>query len=631
MADTADKTSQTPGVGLDFGSVCPVQTAGDSDAETHVGVELGDADGVAIGADNDCAASTPDVLTINVLREAKDINPQNFGTQPASVGGQIGVEEDAWPFIQLYNLNPTGNVVVQYNKGGGAQTTTLTFDTVDQFAGAELDKASYGQGDEVHVTVTDLWLNIDPTDEDSWTFGTTGTGGADIDGTPVNATTNYQVFNENGLAVGNVANNAGVDNKLTAALPNLMCEDNCVLLSTVDVQGKGFVITLQDNDDSVLANVDSGLENPASLPANQTVANSQNPWDWATAGVEGSNDPTMPYNMLNDVPVTITEQGPNSGVFGTYDESDASVVKITTSAARGTSASIDYNETPATILVGFSFGSIDIQPVDDEWSSGEEIPVILVDGDANLNSRADEDLDFNNPEVALIPALKTGSPTTLFNEDETIGGTIFTTEGGNLEIVEVQAFSDRAIVRASSGTVLDEETFELTLSNSVSDLFSAAPINNPLFEGFALLNWDFRSLANEGNLDTLTSIDLDLIAGDGVTYNYEVCNSCNLQDLQIIADTTENSVSSISNWPANLPLTLVVTLNLSGDGNIASGTLMPMAADIFGFGFIDDGVEKTERVSNQIIRLELEETGDNTSTFEGTLEYTMVNQLNVLV
>ncbi len=48
-----------------------------------------------------------------------------------------------WPFIQLYDLNPTGNVVIQYNKGGGVQTTTLTFDTVDQFAKASLDKAVY--------------------------------------------------------------------------------------------------------------------------------------------------------------------------------------------------------------------------------------------------------------------------------------------------------------------------------------------------------------------------------------------------------------------------------------------------------------------------------------------------------
>ena len=94
--------------------------------------------------------------------------------------GQINVNPAFWPFVQVYTLNPTGNVVVQYNKGGGAQTTTLTFDTVDQFAGAELDKSSYGNGDEVHATITDLWLNIDPTDEDSWTFGTSGIGGGTI-------------------------------------------------------------------------------------------------------------------------------------------------------------------------------------------------------------------------------------------------------------------------------------------------------------------------------------------------------------------------------------------------------------------------------------------------------------------
>jgi hypothetical protein len=57
---------------------------------------------------------------------------------------------------------------------------------------------------------------------------------------------------------------------------------------------------------------------------------------------------------------------------------------------------------------------------------------------------------------------------------------------------------------------------------------------------------------------------------------------------------------------------------------------MPIASDVFGFGFLDDGVEAAERVANQIIRLELEETGDNTSTFEGSLEYTMLNQLNIL-
>ena len=63
----------------------------------------------------------------------------------------------------------------------------------------------------------------------------------------------------------------------------------------------------------------------------------------------------------------------------------------------------------------------------------------------------------------------------------------------------------------------------------------------------------------------------------------------------------------------------------------AAGTVgrHAIAMDFFSYGFTDDGVQAGERVSNQVIRFELEETGDNTSTFEGTLEYVMVNQLNI--
>ena len=53
-------------------------------------------------------------------------------------------------------------------------------------------------------------------------------------------------------------------------------------------------------------------------------------------------------------------------------------------------------------------------------------------------------------------------------------------------------------------------------------------------------------------------------------------------------------------------------------------------ADFFSFGFEDDGLEGSERVGNQIIRIEAEETGDNSGIFEGSLEYVMLNQLNIL-
>jgi hypothetical protein len=187
------------------------------------------------------------------------------------------------------------------------------------------------------------------------------------------------------------------------------CEDNCSILLDADAQSTGTaVIGLNDNDDSGLA-ADGSTE-------------------FFTIGEA-------------DQPITITEQGPNSGVFGTYDEGDVSVVQITDDAERGTSASIDYNETPATVLVGYDFASIDIAPIDDEWSSGEEIPVTIVDGDQNKNSRADEDLDLDNPDVALIPALSTGDPFTI-GEGSSLTVNIF---NGTLDKGAISAVADATV------------------------------------------------------------------------------------------------------------------------------------------------------------------------------------------
>ncbi|MBI5859620.1 MAG: hypothetical protein HZB73_02685, partial [Nitrosarchaeum sp.] len=118
------------------------------------------------------AASGVEGRVLNVVREAKAIN-----TNSAANGiGQIKLKDDGlWPFVQLYAFSTGGNAIVQYNKGGGVQTTTLTFDTVEQFANLSADRAKYTQGADVHATITDLWLNIDSTDEDSWTFAASKT------------------------------------------------------------------------------------------------------------------------------------------------------------------------------------------------------------------------------------------------------------------------------------------------------------------------------------------------------------------------------------------------------------------------------------------------------------------------
>jgi hypothetical protein len=499
QAIAADATvpAAAQGAGLDFGQIVTATAA-----KTLNDVDFSDTTGVAVPRQvANVAEDVPvagDAGILNVVREAKTLNANAAANSPAGTVGQIGIDEAGeWPFIQLYTFSVGGNVVVQYNKGGGVQSTTLTFDTVDQFAGASLDRAVYPQGAQVHATITDLWLNIDPTDEDSWTFGTTGTGNKAA------ATTNYQVFDENGNQAGDAI--AGGVINISGSLGSLMCEDNCVLLTTADVQNKGAVITLQDNDDSFIVNVDGDGD---------ATVDAQNPLDWATAGPDATAA-TADDNEVGNVPVTITEQGPNSGVFGTYDESDTSAIKITTNAKRGTSASIDYNETGATILVGHSFATIDIQPTDDEWNSGEEIPVVLVDGDANINSRADEDLDLNNPNVKLIPSLSTGDPFTLGEVDLTpdVAYIAFLT---NLAIDDgvaytpatatVDKFSQRMLTTTTSAAVtpdsllVDTETTVGDLRNTVNDNLTGD------FHGFNLLNADLRGFTTGTATVTLVTI-----------------------------------------------------------------------------------------------------------------------------
>ena len=67
-------------------------------------------------------------------------------------------------------------------------------------------------------------------------------------------------------------------------------------------------------------------------------------------------------------------------------------------------------------------------------------------------------------------------------------------------------------------------------------------------------------------------------------------------------------------------------------GNIPSdGSNLIAVADIFTFGQIASELESaaTTRNADAIYRMLLEETGDNTAMYTGSIEYTALNQLNV--
>ena len=501
MARAADNDHDNGDRGLDFGEFSPDGTA--------VFTESFEADGLFY---DDKATVTAD-SNVNVVRE-----PKNLNEYPMKKYGQINLESDIkWPFIQLYTLSAGGNVVVQYNKGGGAQSTTLTFDTVDDYAGIMLDRTSYPQGAQVHATITDAWLNIDPTDEDSWTFNTD------------NGDAFYHIYNDNGgNGESTFVQSVDAATKVSSVnVGDLMCSD-CALKLNPNVQGDDkHVITIQRNADSIIVNKN------ATAPAST-----------ADAWLFDSSDDEVVHAIIQlgegTQPVTITEQGPNSGIFGTYDESDDSLLRILDDAERGTSATIDYNDTPVSVLVTHAFAEIDIQPASAVWNSGELIPVVLVDADVNKNSRADEDISLSDPSYKIIPSLRTGSPITLGSGADSdgnikvaIGENVTVAKAANGTTVSVDAFSDRAILNITDKNVkallID---LDITGEQLKSSLVDTTDDKN---YGYNLFNYDIQSLV-EGEDDSLGEVQISLVnTNNGVEINVPlVCPTSERQGLGLL-------------------------------------------------------------------------------------------------
>jgi len=218
---------------------------------------------------------------------------------------------------------------------------------------------------------------------------------------------------------------------------------------------------------------------------------------------------------------------------------------------------------------------------------------------------------LNNPNVSLIPSLRIGTPITLSGLTQVI------LDGNNITNFTIQKFSDRAMLTTSTTAIIDNnDVLTLKFGNMGDIFYNSVPLNSPTFHGFALFNYDVRALSNPGNLENISSVSITL---PGIpTFTNQPLKGL------ILLPPSFGTLSS------DTPLTVNFKVNIGGSDIIPQGTTLPIVADIFGFGFTNDGREKSERFANQIIRFELEETGDNTSTFAGTAKYTMLNQLNIL-
>ena len=87
-------------------------------------------------------------------------------------GGQIGVFDADWPVIQVYEFKDDSPVDITHN----AETVTLRYEAdLSDLASIRVDRADVPAGGQVHVAISDVQLNLNPTKDDVWYMWANGT------------------------------------------------------------------------------------------------------------------------------------------------------------------------------------------------------------------------------------------------------------------------------------------------------------------------------------------------------------------------------------------------------------------------------------------------------------------------
>ena len=327
-------------------------------------------------------------------------------------------------------------------------------------------------------------------------------------------------------------------------------------------------------------------------------------------------------------------------------------------------------------MVAHDFATIDmdVTSVGDEWNSGEEMTIVLYDQDLNLNTASDEDLTVQGG--TLVPSIQIGTPLMMLSTGDLEGNAVTVTSFSNIGVATVADTSaavtiDTAITIADLATFVGTTGVEHVLFNYdiksiatgtatavvITDETTTTPVN--LSTNSAAIALTANSGQVEVNIDasaatvataTLSNADITtanaltiVTAGSGFT-NGEITLTGATSG--VVTTTTFTDTSGAENGTITTTElraaeatgitgtstgytsgeTVNITQPLSGTVNLSfTGTTNAVAiGDQFAVDFMSFG----DSVNNAIYRIELEETGDNTGTFEGSAEYVMLNQIN---
>lgn len=323
QAIAAANTATLTGKGLNFGAFCNPA----SSFSPKTGVDYSQTQGFTIarggfGSINDTnnggvkiapsnlpvCTNTQGTLTTNqmehVIRENETLNTNVNGFAASTT------YENVWPVIQLYDFSafPTP-VSVDYQKAGGDQIVNLIFDRIpSNLIHVYANRHDFPPNSQIQGDLIDPQLNIDPTDIDSWTWGTS----------PTNNTLYYMAFDKNGNPD---ADGTSAMQNLIGNLTTLMFNHNGALTENAKPQGV-IVFKSQSN----------GIQ--ALFPDNHNLLR------------------TKSISALS-APITLCEIQPNVGIFGDYDDGGIADLVMQNNAPRDKSFTVSYNDKTYSVVVKY--------------------------------------------------------------------------------------------------------------------------------------------------------------------------------------------------------------------------------------------------------------------------------------
>jgi len=193
----AVKTHVAVGSILDAGNCLDADGAQADDDDTAGSTERQDLTGAVL--QNAPSLSNPDGDEANLGQRAHGLNASGYGS---------------WPYIISVNLNDDNEVAY------GSDAINVVYGNTDDETSISLENRNPADRAEIHLTITDPALNIDPTTADIWSF--------DLSDTAFDSSS--AIFNNNGT---NTANSA-------AEMGDLGFESNGLLTANIEtVLGTG--------------------------------------------------------------------------------------------------------------------------------------------------------------------------------------------------------------------------------------------------------------------------------------------------------------------------------------------------------------------------------------------------------